>query len=265
MHYLGSEVSVMRVGEKMTKKAAVELDPRHSPRSEVDTTLTPCFDAVSHQVDGGGASEPKSVRIPLGKSGRFALVDARDAERVRQFRWRPKTKRSQPGKVYAQRSLPRAERGTITNQTLHAFVLGLPSSQYIDHWDGDGLNNQRLNLRPCTPRENATNVTSSKRQKLGGFKGVTWNKAATKWQASICGGEIKANGKRRQLYLGVFTDPVAAARAYDAKALEVFGPFASLNLPDPEAEQFAIAMGEASEVRGLDDIARRPTRTGAGR
>lgn len=171
------------------------------------------------------------VQIPLGRSGRFALVDAIDAERVNQFRWHLKTKKSQPGKFYAQRSLPRADRGTITNQSLHNFVLGCPSSQYIDHENGDGLDNQRSNLRPCTPRENASNITSSKRQKLGGYKGVSWNKAANKWQASICGGEVRPNGKRKQIYLGCFVDPAKAAHAYDAAAVKYFGAFASLNFP----------------------------------
>lgn len=65
------------------------------------------------------ASGSDPVRIPLGKSGRVALVDACDAERVLQFRWRLKAKKSQPGKVYAQRSLPRAidlSKATWTNR-----------------------------------------------------------------------------------------------------------------------------------------------------
>lgn len=188
------------------------------------------------------------VQIPLSKSERVALVDTRDAERVSQFKWRLKAKKSRPGQFYAQRSLPRAERGTVTGQGLHSFIMGAGPGQLVDHENGNGLDNRRTNLRFATHRENATNVTSSKRQKLGGYKGVTWNKAASKWQASICGGEIKANGKRRQLYLGVFVDPVEAARVYDRKALEVFGPFACLNFPDPEALAFAEAVGEAAEA-----------------
>jgi hypothetical protein len=246
------------------------FDPRYSPEIKAETPrgdspqcplgASPSAEyspnivqsPISNETQPTETDSLAAVEIPLGKSGRFALVDACDAERVRQFRWHLKLKRSQPGRVYAQRSLPRAQRGTITNQALHSFIMGAGPGQLVDHENGNGLDNRRSNLRFATRRENATNVTSSKRQKLGGYKGVSWNKAAAKWQASICGGEIKANGKRRQLYLGVFADPVAAARAYDSKALEVFGPFASLNFADPEAEQFAIAMGEAAEVRGLD-------------
>jgi len=182
------------------------------------------------------------IQVRLGRTGLFALVDAADAERVLALKWHVKRKPSDPGRCYAQRDLP----GRRSKQALHHFILGVESSQWVDRENGDGLDNRRSNLRFATHRENATNVTSSKRQKLGGYKGVTWNKAAAKWQASICGGEIKANGKRRQLYLGVFTDPVEAARAYDHKALEVFGPFAALNFPDPEAEAFAIALSEAA-------------------
>lgn len=251
---------MMREGQEMTQEAGGESNPRHSPRGNEYVTLTPSDDALSHQFDGGAHQGPVTAaapaQVPLGKSGRFALVDAADAERVSQFRWHLKTKKSQPGKAYAQRSLPRADRGTITNQSLHNFVLGCASSQYVDHWDGDGLNNQRANLRPCTPRENATNVTSSKRQKLGGYKGISWNTGSNKWQASICAGEIKPNGKRRQLYLGVFADPVEAARAYDRKALEAFGPFAALNFPDPEAADFATALAESADHAHPSELAR---------
>lgn len=191
--------------------------------------------AAPSSVEVLQVERPEPVLVPLGRSGRFALVDAADAERVNQFRWRLKTKKSQPDRAYVQRSLPRAERTTITNQTLHNFVLGCPSGQYVDHWDGDGLNNQRTNLRECAPRQNATNVTSSKRQKLGGYKGVSWNPRAKKWQASIGAGEIRPNGKRKQLYLGVFTDPAAAARAYDTAALLHFGEFACVNFPSPQS------------------------------
>jgi hypothetical protein len=61
---------------------------------------------------------------------------------------------------------------------------------------------------------------------------VHFNPRAKKWEANICAGEIQANGKRRKMYLGVFTDAVVAAHAYDAAAIKYFGEFASLNFPD---------------------------------
>jgi hypothetical protein len=43
-----------------------------------------------------------------------------------------------------------------------------------------------------------------------------------KWQA-----QIGCNGKK--IFIGYFDDEEAAARAYDAKAAELFGEYAALN------------------------------------
>jgi hypothetical protein len=246
---------MMRESENMREEAEFRIVPRYSPPLSVDTPLPPCFDALPHQAAEGAhqaqTDAQSAVEIKLGRSSHVALVDSRDEGRVRQFRWQLKVRKNAPGQFYAHRTY--MVDGRKANVSLHAFIMNAAPGQLVDHENGKGLDNRRSNLRFATHRENATNVTSSKRQKLGGYKGVTWNKAASKWQASICGGEIKSNGKRRQLYLGVFTDPVAAARAYDAKALEVFGPFASLNFENEEAQSFATALGEAAEagLRGV--------------
>jgi len=54
------------------------------------------------------------------------------------------------------------------------------------------------------------------------YKGVAWHKRRGKWQAYI-----KIGDKIR--HLGVFTDELAAARAYDIAARQHFGEFARPN------------------------------------
>lgn len=78
-------------------------------------------------------------------------------------------------------------------------------------------------LRFATARQNAYNIGPQP----GGsqFKGVSWHKGAGKWQASI-----RYLGKSRGL--GVFTDEVEAAKAYDVAAREAFGEFAYLNFAE---------------------------------
>jgi hypothetical protein len=177
-------------------------------------------------------SEP--VKVPLA-GGLHALVDAADGERCLAFSWHTKRRANRPSYIYATRTVrvTPGRGGKKTDLSLHRFVMGCEpgDGQVVDHINGDPLDCRRENLRLTDHRGNATNVTSSKNQKAGGYKGVAWNPRAKKWQASICAGEVKANGKRRQLYLGCFTDPVAAARAYDAAATKHFGDFASLNFP----------------------------------
>lgn len=183
-----------------------------------------------------------AVRLPIGR-GLLALVDAVDAERVSAFAWHATTKKAHPNVHYVQHTTrigsgPGARKGSVA---LHRFIMGCQpgDGKVVDHRNGNPLDNRRENLRVTDKRGNATNVTSSKQQKRGGFKGVSWNPAMGKWQASICAGEIKANGKRRQLYLGCHSDPTDAARAYDAAAREHFGEFACLNFPADEARRSA--------------------------
>jgi hypothetical protein len=83
------------------------------------------------------------------------------------------------------------------------------------------LNNRRCNLRVCTAAQNRAN--SRPCGGASGFVGVY--PKGNKWRASItCRGEF--------YYLGLFDDPVAAAKARDRKAYELNGPYAYLNFPE---------------------------------
>jgi hypothetical protein len=198
------------------------------PPSKASTVSNPSAVAGTPEVH---AAEP--CRIPLGH-GVYALVDADDYPAISAHTWHLKRKRNDPHRRYAQRtiSLGKGHNPPKTARVMHRQIMGVTDPKVlVDHRNGDGLDNRRSNLRLTDARGNTTNVVSSKLRKAGGYKGVSWNKGAGKWQVSICGGEPRPNGKRKQLYLGLFTDPAAAARAYDAKAIEVFGEFAALNFP----------------------------------
>jgi hypothetical protein len=103
---------------------------------------------------------------------------------------------------------------------MHRFLIG-EAGLYVDHRNGDGLDNRRANLRSATNSQNQANRGKSKRNKSG-FKGVYFHKPAQKFLASI-----QFEGKLR--HLGLFADPIEAAKAYDAAALEYFGQFAKTN------------------------------------
>lgn len=157
-------------------------------------------------------------KIPLGNNKGFALIDDEDFELVSQHKWR-----IQQGNHtdYAKGNIKRAGKGTT--MYMHRLLMGEPKDKGIDHIDGDGLNNQRENLRICTRSQNQMN-----RQKTRGssqFKGVSWNKDRGKWLA-----QIKKDGKRQ--HLGRYDSLVDAARAYDKAALELFGEFAYLNFKE---------------------------------
>jgi len=120
---------------------------------------------------------------------------------------------------YARRGVTK-ESGGRTTQSLHQFLTGWAIT---DHINGDGLNNCRSNLREATHAENMRN-SRRRVDSTSGFKGVSWESYTSKWRAFI-----SIDGKRR--FLGRFSDPEEAARAFDAAAIEVHGPFARLNFP----------------------------------
>jgi hypothetical protein len=108
---------------------------------------------------------------------------------------------------------------------MHRLVAernGLPiGGEEVDHWDGDGLNNQQSNLRPATHRQNAANQ-KRRRDNTSGYKGVSWHRQKGKFQARI-------TVAGHQHYLKCWDDPRDAARAYNEAALKYFGEYSWLN------------------------------------
>jgi len=105
---------------------------------------------------------------------------------------------------------------------MHREIMQAPPGLCVDHIHGVTLDNRRANLRLCTLAENMRNRRGNSGRDLP--KGVTWESHCGKYKASIgCDGVPK--------HIGYFDAPIEAARAYDRKALELFGEFARLNFP----------------------------------
>lgn len=156
-------------------------------------------------------------QIPLSR-GLVALVDDDDAaDVIAAGPWH-----AVPGgrTIYGRRNRRKAG-GGWRSQSLHAFLLGRP---WVDHIDGNGLNNTRANLRPATAGQNAAN-RQTRIDSASGFKGVYANKGRGKpWRAQIC-----VNYQKR--HLGLFDTAEEAGHAYDDAATEAHGPYARLNFP----------------------------------
>lgn len=171
---------------------------------------------------------PSRVKtVPLGgtkAAGRVALVDDKNYELVMRYRWYA-WEQQRPGHTngpYAQTNIMVNGRKTTTQ--MHKLLA--PQWSKIDHADGNGLNNQENNLRDGSGARNNRNQRG-KRTSVSGYKGVSIHQShgrRPRWRA-----RIRHNGA--QSLIGLFDSPEAAARAYDAKAIELFGEYAWLNFP----------------------------------
>ena len=159
-------------------------------------------------------------RIKLTQ-GQFAIVDDADFEWLSQWKWYAEPPRKQKGAGsscniwYAVR-----EKGI----RMHREILGLKKGdgKQTDHRNGNGLDNKRVNLRICTRSENMQNLHHRNKKGAGKHQGV--HKQGRRWRAVI----VK-DGKR--IHIGTYDLAKEAARAYDRKALELYGPEAKTNYP----------------------------------
>ena len=146
---------------------------------------------------------------------KFTVVDDEDYEYLNQWKWCSKDYIST---FYAGR-----KQDSHTTILMHRVIMDCPSNKYVDHIDGDGLNNQKSNLRVCSNSENGRNRGKQSNNKSG-YKGVSIHNRGNKFRA-----QIKAEGKL--IHLGVFETAEDAAKVYDQKALELHGEFSVLNFP----------------------------------
>lgn len=128
--------------------------------------------------------------------GKVALVDDDMFDYLSQFKWC----------AFKAKNTYYAKRNSKDNHTfyMHIEILGKKEGFEIDHVDGNGLNNQRQNLRHLTHRQNLQNRHDNRASK---YPGVSFFKQTNKWAACFY-----FNGK--YIALGYFTDEYEAFLAY---------------------------------------------------
>jgi hypothetical protein len=104
---------------------------------------------------------------------------------------------------------------------IHKIIMWCPDGYFIDHINGNPLDNRRCNLRIVTPQQNCWHKTQNRKDNTSGYKGVT--RHHEKWRAQIYKGG-------RQIRIGRFTNKIDAAKAYNDKAIDLFGEYAYLNV-----------------------------------
>lgn len=153
------------------------------------------------------------IEIPLTRS-KVALIDDEDYDLVKQIKW---CATKSGDKYYARTGSATAVVGHPFI-LMHRFILAAPRNMHVDHIDGNGVNNQRTNLRLCTHAQNLYNRGAPTSNKSG-YKGVSWHSGAKRWRSTIM-----VNCK--QTHLGFFKDPKDAHLAYCEAARKLHGEFA---------------------------------------
>lgn len=161
----------------------------------------------------------KIIIINSRKHGiKEVLVDDEDFEELSKYTWHiDKGNKT----FYALRYIEDSRKRI----SMHRQLLGLTiSTDFGDHLDENGLNNQRGNLRKATKAQNMmnrkSNIGSSSK-----YIGVSWQAKNKKWVSTIC-----FNAKT--IYIGLFKTEIEAAHARDIKSKIYFGEFAKLNVFD---------------------------------
>ena len=155
----------------------------------------------------------KEIKLTQSK---FALVDDEDFERVSKFKWY--AMRTETSSYYARTNYNHKRIG------MHQLIMNtIEKGRHVqvDHINNDTLDNRKLNLRICSAAQNMRNMKVHKDNKCG-YKGVYYEKTKNKYISRIC-------FNKKKYHIGEFNTSIEAAKAYNAKAIELHGEFARLN------------------------------------
>ena len=131
-----------------------------------------------------------------------AIIDIDDYDLVKQYKW-----------------------GLVSNYIinymnnifLHRLVINASDDKYVDHIDGNTMNNRKHNLREVTHQQNNMNKTN-KGQGNNKRKGVSYRKDRGKWRAYI-------TVDNKQINLGMYDTEEEAIKVREEAEIKYFGEY----------------------------------------
>jgi hypothetical protein len=192
------------------------------PKGKRNRTCAACWEPLRLKIEQPLDPAIKYIALTCGY---FAVIDAEDFAVVNQYTWFAHIARRKDGEiiaVYAACGI-KSEDGRSHTVKLHRFIMKVSDPKIeVDHWDHNGLNCRRYNLRVTDRSGNIFN-RRIRRDNSSGFKGVRQRTGYQRWKAMI-------GVEKRRIYLGDFASAIEAARAYDVAALQYHKEFALTNV-----------------------------------
>lgn len=163
----------------------------------------------------------KYIQLTQGKK---AIVDDGDFEWLNQWKWAYKlSKILKKGNEYgiAVRGIYDPNRKQNKIIRMHRIILGINDPKiFIDHRNGNPLDNRRKNLRIANINQNNWHKQT---KSASGFKNVYPVPNSLKWYTKIM-------INKKNIYLGSYISKEEAARVYNKAARKYHKEFASLNI-----------------------------------
>lgn len=147
---------------------------------------------------------------------KYAIVDEEDLKRLSEYSW------SCNSNGYAE--------ARIKNKLvrMHRFLACPAPGLYVDHINGNTLDNRKSNLRSVTPRENANNARKRGDKTTSKYRGVSRD-AKGKWVVQFDGMRVTT----------VLSED-AAARIYDCLVIKYRDEHAFTNFPRENYEKVTV-------------------------
>lgn len=125
---------------------------------------------------------PSVAYVPLTR-GEYALIDVEDIQLVAGANWYVCV--ACGGKLkYAVCSRTKQGKTRQAQIRMHRIILGADDLD-VDHKNGNGLDNRRINLRTCSHQQNMANIV--RKPGVSGYRGVRPTPAG-RWESSINAG-----------------------------------------------------------------------------
>lgn len=152
----------------------------------------------------------KKLIVNLSNSEAKAIVDSSDGDLIKKYNWFLDKASGYVKRSYWDGKMNRQVR-------LHREVMGANNGQFVDHINGNRLDNRRCNLRFCTIMQNTANAKQYSNNTTG-HKGVWWAKNRNKYVAGI-------GYNNRQIHLGIFENIEDAIATRIEAEKKYFGEF----------------------------------------